>query len=35
MLGTDEGRYGLLGQGFFGNWRFTVDNANGVLRFFH
>jgi predicted aspartyl protease len=35
MLGTDEGRAGLLWQGFFGSWRFTVDNANGVLKFFH
>jgi predicted aspartyl protease len=35
MLGTDEGRAGLLGQGFFGSWRFTVDNTNGVLKFFH
>jgi predicted aspartyl protease len=35
MLGTRNGRYGLLGQGFFGDWRFTVDNANNFLRFFH
>ena len=35
MLGTKHGQYGLLGQGFFGDWRFTVDNANSYLRFFH
>lgn len=26
---------GLLGQAFFGSWRFTVDNKNQRLRFFH
>jgi predicted aspartyl protease len=35
MLGSKYGRYGLLGQAFFGNWRFTIDNANNMLRFFH
>lgn len=35
MLGSRRGTYGLLGQGFFGDWRFTVDNANNFLRFFH
>jgi predicted aspartyl protease len=35
MLGTKSGRYGLLGQGFFGDWRFTIDNQNSFLRFFH
>ncbi len=27
--------HGLLGQPFFSDWRFTIDNKNGVLRFFH
>jgi predicted aspartyl protease len=35
MLGSKHGSYGLLGQGFFGDWRFTVDNRNSFLRFFH
>ena len=35
MLGTLHGKYGLLGQAFFGNWRFTIDNANNLIRFFH
>ena len=35
MLGSKYGHYGLLGQAFFGNWRFTIDNANNMLRFFH
>lgn len=35
MLGSKHGRYGLLGQAFFGNWRFTIDNANNMIRFFH
>lgn len=35
MLGSKHGSYGLLGQGFFGGWRFTVDNRNSFLRFFH
>ena len=35
MLGTKGGTYGLLGQGFFGDWRFTIDNQNNYLRFFH
>lgn len=26
---------GLLGQDFFGSWRFTIDNKNNRLRFFH
>lgn len=29
------GSMGLLGQPFFGNWRYTVDMKNKVLRFFH
>ncbi len=35
MLGTKTGHYGLLGQAFFGDWRFTVDNSNNLIRFFH
>ncbi|MBX9670911.1 MAG: retroviral-like aspartic protease family protein [Candidatus Obscuribacterales bacterium] len=27
--------HGLLGQPFFSDWRYTIDNKNGVLRFFH
>lgn len=26
---------GLLGMGFFGGWRYTIDNKDQVLRFFH
>lgn len=29
------GAEGLLGQPFFGSWRYTVDMKNKVLRFFH
>lgn len=34
MVGR-EGSAGLLGQAFFGGWRFKVDNKNQRLRFFH
>jgi predicted aspartyl protease len=34
MVGK-EGSSGLLGQAFFSGWRFTVDNRNQRLRFFH
>ncbi len=34
MVGK-EGAAGLLGQAFFGGWRFTIDNHNQRLRFFH
>lgn len=34
MVGK-EGSAGLLGQAFFGGWRFTVDNRHQRLRFFH
>jgi predicted aspartyl protease len=25
--------YPLLGQSFFGDWQYTIDNANSVIRF--
>lgn len=34
MVGSSTG-VGLLGQAFFSGWRFTVDNRNQRLRFFH
>ena len=34
MVGK-EGSSGLLGQAFFSGWRFTIDNRNQRLRFFH
>lgn len=34
MVGK-EGSAGLLGQAFFSGWRFTIDNRNQRLRFFH
>ncbi|HNB21126.1 MAG TPA: aspartyl protease family protein [Candidatus Melainabacteria bacterium] len=34
MIGK-EGAAGLLGQAFFSGWRFTIDNRNQRLRFFH
>ncbi len=34
MVGK-EGASGLLGQAFFSGWRFTIDNRNQRLRFFH
>lgn len=33
LAGKDD--IGLLGMEFFGNWRYTVDNKNQVLRFHH
>lgn len=32
---SKEGSAGLLGQAFFSGWRFTIDNRNQRLRFFH
>lgn len=33
--GENRCKEGLLGMDFFSGWRFTIDNANRVLRFFH
>lgn len=35
MVGGAGNNPGLLGQAFFGSWRFTIDNKNQRLRFFH